>query len=304
MHYLSGRTARIRSGFMGAIEIVNARMDSAALTRITNRIFPKKQDFLPAIALVLGLAVCLVVSLQPREAAANEVDTIYACFPNESGRVRIVNGPGLCRDTEQEVSWQTGAVLPKIVAVPISAYREQALGFGCRMERFSEIGRLHLIANCNVDSTEPVDPGILAAQFAPDAAYVYDGFYICMGFQDSAVQRDEPFSILAIPRNVDVDAASGDISYLDISTLGLSYALRTSDFPIPATVTDPYHCKRFRFADGFNVFGNGFDEFLPRGEFEILVYLPDLVANEAAKPFDGESLIVQQFGFTTSRLNR
>ena len=68
---------------------------------------------LPALAAALLLAV-------PTAKAQTADSVLYACFPSDGGRVRIVQSTSECRDTETAVSWnvqgpqgETGATGPQ-----------------------------------------------------------------------------------------------------------------------------------------------------------------------------------------------
>ena len=61
-----------------------------------NRII--KAAALPIIVAMSGMA-------SQQTAAQVASDALYACFPNDGGRVRIVNSLADCRDTETAVSW-------------------------------------------------------------------------------------------------------------------------------------------------------------------------------------------------------
>ncbi|HEX8748590.1 MAG TPA: hypothetical protein VF717_15570, partial [Pyrinomonadaceae bacterium] len=61
--------------------------------------------------LLAALAVCLgAVNTAFTQAQTTNNNTIYACYQKENGQLRIVSGPGQCKNSETPISWTVAGV--------------------------------------------------------------------------------------------------------------------------------------------------------------------------------------------------
>lgn len=68
-----------------------------------------------------GLVLAVFIAAIAETSAQTSAQTIYACYVNKGGAMRHVIGPGKCKSTETEISWnRTGPQGPEGVSFDLS----------------------------------------------------------------------------------------------------------------------------------------------------------------------------------------
>src|SRR5205807_5713648 len=71
----------------------------------------KEESSMKKYTLLAALTLCLcVLSSTYTQAQTTNNNTIYACYQKTTGDLRKVSGPGQCKNTEIQISWNTAGV--------------------------------------------------------------------------------------------------------------------------------------------------------------------------------------------------